>query len=264
VDDADFATKVGKKKRNCEWIGTLKKSKRTKQCQKKKAGFLKGCPLSCGACTATDGDAAVATCGKTYAEVSRARDEVLQDRYLSVGGKPLPNFEAPVVAYAHYTHCKGVVDAGKPEKATPMDTMHFEHCSVALEKIRSQLPAGETMDAAACSAAFPHLEIAASLDALGMGSSGMNEKLAAEYSYGFNYLFFDYGFTYSSADAAAELAATPRRMEVDAIVADNFADVLMRQSSKEATMTEGEQRFLKIMDGRIAGALNRKALLCQK
>lgn len=223
-----------------------------------------------------DADKAVAaTCSKAFGETSKALDDVLADRYLSVGGKPLPNFESSVVAYAHYSHCKVVVGQGKPGKSTSaktptseMEIMHFEHCTRAIEKIRSSQRVQEaTTDKASCVETFPHLGVAASMDALGMtsaGASSLASKAAAMYDYGFSYIFFDYGFQYQGvqADDSLDTAAAVKQMPVDAMVAENFAGVLMRQY-KGAAMTLAEQKFIKIMDGDIAKALNAKAFLCQ-
>jgi len=284
VDDAVWSG--GKKGKHCSWLAGRKPKQIEKACRSKK--FMSKCPATCGLCptvftfTSKAPTVAPAACDTAVNEVAKTLGEVQQDQFVALGGRPLPNFESPAVAYAHVEHCKGVVADGKPRPTgadgDEMSAMHFEHCRGVVDKVQSELD-GQDFDIGkdVCARKFPYWAVATLI--YDIVSSDM-------FDYGFNY-----GFNYrrgrstredggklserptnnrptdidggKPTDRPADADATrPTVMPMNAIAAENFAAVLMKQFRRDK-LTESEEQYLKMMEGEAAVELSALAYRCQ-
>lgn len=276
-DDARWSG--GKQGKNCAWLASKSPDKIDKLCEKKK--YQSRCMASCGLCptvftfTTPKPTADPVACDAAVGEVSKILGEVQQDQFVSLDGRPLPNFESPAVAYAHVEHCKGVVAEGKPQPASKGDdemaVMHFEHCSAVVDKVRLGLD-GQHMDIGkdVCARAFPWWAVAEIVYEI--ASSDM-------FDYGFNY-----GFNYRRGrDAGQDLpgkstdrldsrpvgvstgtiaAARPVGVPMNSIAAENFAAVLMKQFRQDE-LTKPEGLYVEMMEGKAAAELAVLAYRCQ-
>lgn len=278
----DNANWSGKKGRDCAWLASQKPGKIEKSCSSKK--YQAKCKATCGLCptiftfTTRAPTVGPVACDTAVHEVTKILGDVQHDQFVSLAGRPLPNFESPAVAYAHVEHCKGVVAEGKPRPGgvdgDEMAVMHFEHCSGVVDKVRSELD-GQDLDIGkdVCARAFPWWAVAELVYEI--ATSDM-------FDYGFNY-----GFNYRRAvgeddgkptnrpvgedggkpadrpvDRPADAAARPAGVPMNAIAAENFAAVLMKQFKQEE-LTKSEGMYLEAMDGKAAGELAALAYRCQ-
>lgn len=95
------------------------------------------------------------SCTEAIKEYQAGEDKILQDAFLMVDGKPLPNLENHAVAYAHQKHCEEVLTKGPdPMLDDAMNKMHLAHC----EKMNDDAVQSIATTKVNCALEFPFTE----------------------------------------------------------------------------------------------------------